>query len=297
MKKIILSLAIVSAALGFSSCEETWDKNPVLQGHEGIEQADFLNVPVLSETNIMLTTDNSTGYFHLTCSQPYYGFAAVTTYRVQCSLTPDFANYREINQDFYDCAEINPLNSDVAAALEYLSNVKTDEDLPLPYKTLYMRLYAYIAQDKDQTQYISNVVSFKGVSANYLAIWVADQPAGIYLRGSMVDGWGAADEFRFYTGAEENTWQTKQITLPAGTEFKVADADWGSINLGGPEPDGAVVPLNEAFTLTPGGGSKNLKIEEEFTGVAYLYLEKGAYSLILDNTGAAPNEPSDQPAE
>ncbi|MCH5234833.1 MAG: hypothetical protein J1E16_06030 [Muribaculaceae bacterium] len=280
MKNIFYALGIVSIALGLSSCEETWDKNPVLQGHEGIVKAEFLNEPVLGEQTIMLTSDNSTGTFHLTASQPYYGFAAVATYRVQCSLTEDFANYREINQDFYDCAEINPINGDVAAALEYLSNVKNDQDLPLPYQTLYMRLYTYIQQSQENTQYYSNVVSFKNVSANYLAIWVAGQPANLYLRGGMVDGWGAVPEFQFMTGEEENSWETNTITIPAGTEFKVADSEWAPINLGA--GDDNVVTPGEAYALQGGDNPGNLTIKVDFTGKAYLYLDKGNYTLILD---------------
>ena len=129
MKKISLMFAVAVAALGFSSCSETWDDNPVLNTHEGEEKADFLNQPQMSDQVIMLTTDNQDGTFHLTCSQPDFGYAAVATYRVQCSLTEDFAKFEEIQQDFYDCGEINPLNADVAAALEKLSGVQTSPSL------------------------------------------------------------------------------------------------------------------------------------------------------------------------
>ncbi len=86
-------MAVAAVALGFSSCKETWDENPVLQGHEGTLTADFLNVPTLKDQPVMITNDNKTGTFHLTCSQPYYGYAAVATYKVQVSLTEDFADF------------------------------------------------------------------------------------------------------------------------------------------------------------------------------------------------------------
>ena len=117
---------------------------PVLKTHEGVKTANFLNYPAMQDQTIMLTSDNEEGTFHLTCSQPDFGYAAFAAYRVQCSLTEDFQKYEEISRDFYNCAQINPLNKDVAAALEYLSNVKTEEDLPLPYQKLYMRLRAFI---------------------------------------------------------------------------------------------------------------------------------------------------------
>ena len=178
--------AVAVAALGFSSCSETWDDNPVIKTHEGVQQADFLNEPVMKDQVIMLTDQNREGVFHMTCSQPDFGYAAVGTYKVQISLTEDFKTYEEVSQDFYDCGAINVLNGDVASILEKLSGVKTEDDLPLPYQPVYMRLRAYVAQDEAQTTFISNVVKFKGVSADYLAIWVSDVPIDMYLRGARL---------------------------------------------------------------------------------------------------------------
>ncbi|MDE5814678.1 MAG: SusE domain-containing protein [Muribaculaceae bacterium] len=279
MKKIFLFCA-VAAALGFSSCSETWDDNPVLKTHSGEVKADFLNNPVMQDQVIMITNENKEGNFHLTCSQPDFGYAAVATYKVQCSLTEDFANYEEIAQSFYDCSEINPVNADVAAAIEYLSGVKSEDDLPLPYQKLYMRLKAYVAQSESNTVYISNPVAFKGVSADYLAIWVADVPSNMYLRGGMND-WGADDDYRFVTGTEKDTWViSKTVTLAAGTEFKVADATWGSINMGSGD-SGDIAP-GEKFALNSGENPGNLKLTEDFTGLVHLSLEAGVYYLTLD---------------
>ena len=279
MKKIFLFCA-VAAALGFSSCSETWDDNPVLKTHSGEVKADFLNNPVMQDQVIMITNDNKEGNFHLTCSQPDFGYAAVATYKVQCSLTEDFASYEEIAQSFYDCSQINPGNADVAAAVEYLSGVKSENDLPLPYQKLYMRLKAYVAQSESNTVYISNPVVFKGVSADYLAIWVSDVPSNMYLRGGMND-WGADDDYRFVTGTEKDTWViSKTVTLAAGTEFKVADATWGSINMGSGD-SGDIAP-GQKFALNSGENPGNLKITEDFTGLVHLSLEAGVYYLTLD---------------
>lgn len=278
--------AVAVAALGFSSCSETWDDNPVINTHEGEEKADFLNNPQMQDQVIMLTDDNKDGTFHLTCSQPDFGYAAVATYRVQCSLTADFSKFEEISQDFYDCSQINPLNADVAAALEKLAGVKTEADLPLPYQPLYMRLRAYVAQDEANTQFISNVVSFKGVSADYLAIWVSGVPINMYLRGGFPEAsdWGAIEQYQFVTGPEENTWVTQTITIAAGTEFKVADSSWGSCNWGGPEGSTSGINVDEPFTLNTGNNPGNLKMAEDFTGIAHVKLEKGVYTLIMAST-------------
>lgn len=285
MKKISLIFAVAVAALGFSSCTETWDDNPVMNTHEGEKTASFLNNPELQDQVIMLTDDNKDGTFHLTCSQPDYGYSAVVTYRVQCSLTEDFNKFEEIDADFYNCAEINPLNADVAAALEKLSGVQTDADLPLPYQKLYMRLRAFISRDEENTQYLSNVVSFKGVSANYLAIWVSGVPVNIYLRGGFPEAsdWGAIAQYQFVTGPEENTWVTGTIDIPAGTEFKVADDSWGALNAGAGTAGDVVTP-DVPLVIDNGDNPGNLHVDVAFHGYAHLSLVKGVYTLTLATT-------------
>lgn len=279
MKKIALMFAVAVAALGFSSCTESWDDNPVLKTHEGLEKADFLNAPVMQDQPVMITNDNKDGNFLLTCSQPDFGYAAQAFYRVQVSLKEDFAAYEEISQDFTNCANIAPVNSDIAAALEKLSGVKTEADLPLPYQKLYMRLRAFIPQSEENTQFISNVVCYNQVAANYLAIWIADIPVNIYLRGGMNE-WGAPEEYQFSTGTDDNTWVTPVIDIAAGTEFKVADSSWGPLNAGAGAAGNEVTP-NTPIVIDNGDNPGNLTCVEDFHGYAHLSLSKGLYTLTL----------------
>lgn len=103
-----------------------------------------------------------------------------------------------------------------------------------------------------------------------------DQAAGIYVRGSMND-WGAPEAFEFYTTKAANVWQTKVISIPADAEFKVADADWGAVNLGG---NGSDIQIAQKYAL---GSNGNISIKEAFTGIAVLiYMEDtGRYYLAL----------------
>lgn len=285
MKKILFSLFALTMALGFSSCQETWDNAPTLEGHEGIVEADFLNVPAMQNQYLMITQDNSDGTFQLTCSQPFYGYAAVATYKVQVSLKGTFEeegkDYIELNQDFYNCSNINPVNHQVAAAVEKLAGVESDEDLPLPWTKVYMRLYAYINQSPENTQYVSNVVWFNYISADYFAIWTPGEKANLYLRGGMND-WGSSADWQFVTSEVENQWVIPhEVTIEAGTEFKVADSEWGAVNLGAGDTN--TVKLNEAFQLTNAGSSGNLHITEDFTGKVIVTMEKGTYYLLLSN--------------
>lgn len=280
--------AFCAMAIGLSSCTETWDDSPVLKTHDGAQTATFLNEPQMKSASVMITQDNKTSNLNLTCSQPDFGYAAAAAYQVQMSLTPEFTDYQEIRQRFYNCAQINPLYSDVASALEYLSDVRSEADLPLPYQKVYVRLKAFVPQDPDNTTFISNVVSYDAISADYLAIWVSGVPVNIWLRGGM-NGWGGgpfvpgsttAAEWQFVTGPDQDTWVYNNVTIAAGEEFKIADDSWSSINLGGPGDDGPyTIEINKSVALTDNG--KNLVVAENFTGNITLTLSDGNYSVKL----------------
>lgn len=279
---------MAAVALGFCACDETWDDNPKLKTHEGVVTAEFLNAPLMQDMPLMITEANKNGSFKLTCSQPDFGYAAAAVYKVQVSLDENFATYEELSDEFVNCANIAPLNSNVAIVLEKLSNVKTEDDLPLPYQKLYMRLRAYVPQDEANTQYLSNVVYFNAVSADYLAIWVSGVPVNMYLRGGFptTPGWDAVEQYQFVTGPEENTWVTQTVTIPAGTEFKVADSSWGACNWGAFDGK-TTITIGEPFVLNTDpadGGPKNIKLTQDFTGIVHVSFVKGTYTLILAAT-------------
>lgn len=277
--------ALCAMALGFSSCSETWDDSPVLKTHDGVVTANFLNQPQMQSAPVMITTENNTANFNLTCSQPDFGYAAAAAYQVQMSLTEDFADYQEIKQRFYNCAQINPLYSDVAAAIEYLNGVRSEDDLPLEYKTYYVRLKAFIPESESNTTYLSNAVKYDAISADYLAIWVSDVPVNIYLRGNLlVNGvvdtsWNTFDQYQFVTGPDQDTWVCENVTLTEGTEFKVADSAWGSINLGADKTSD--IEVNAAPVALKNGDSGNLKAAADFTGTVVVSLVDGVYYIQL----------------
>lgn len=104
----------------------------------------------------------------------------------------------------------------------------------------------------------------------------ADQPAQIWIRGDM-NSWNQDDAYEFYTTKSANVWETKIITIQANNEFKVADADWSAVNLGS---NGTSIVPGQKYAL---GSDGNIKIEEEFTGIAVLTYIKdtGRYYLSL----------------
>ena len=289
MKKISFAAVAVTVALGFSACSETWDDNPVLNTHEGQLKADFLNVPQMQGGQVMITESNKTANFNLTCSQPDFGYAASAAYVVQLSLTEDFANYEEIRQRYYDCAQINPLYSDVASSLEKLSGVRSEADLPLPYQKVYVRLRAFIPQSEENTQYLSNVVWYDAISADYLAIWVAGVPVNLWVRGDM-NGWAGPDfddkattpaEWQFVTGEAEDSWTIKNVTIEPDQGFKIADNQWANVNLGSDGDENSVVTPGVSFALKNDGGSGNLKVTSTFHGDMTVTMQEGNYYLML----------------
>lgn len=101
---------------------------------------------------------------------------------------------------------------------------------------------------------------------------------GIFIRGGMND-WGTDAAWKF-TEVSETEWQLDNVTIEAGVQFKVADANWSAVNLGGPgEEDGVVVTIGEDFTLV--GNGKNLVLNENFTGNVTLTLSDDTYTLLL----------------
>lgn len=119
------------------------------------------------------------------------------------------------------------------------------------------------------------------------------QASGIYLRGSMNDWLNdqlgdnptnleELPKWEFYTTKSANVWETGKITITISSdtkcaEFKVADADWSAVNLGG---NGTSIVPAQKYAL---GTDGNIKIEEDFTGIAVLTYIKatGRYYLSL----------------
>ncbi|MCM1036757.1 MAG: hypothetical protein NC406_05460 [Bacteroides sp.] len=281
-KSTIFCAALALTAALTTGCKETWDDNPVLKTHEGTVTVDFLNIPAMQQMPITLTADNQDGTFCLTASQPDFGYAAAAAYQVQVSFTEDFADYYEIPQRFYDLSDINPLNKDVAEAIENLAGVRTDDDLPLAARRVYMRLHAFVPQHEEGTQYLSNAVYYESIAIakGNLVVWLVGEHSGIFMRGGMNE-WGSPAEWEFVSAADRNTYEIPgTVTIAKGTEFKVADSGWSSINMGAGAD--ATVNIGKPYTLNGGDNPGNLVMGADFTGRAHLRIDGESYILTLD---------------
>ncbi len=295
MKKIYIILAALLATATFS-CTETWDDNPTLKAPTN---NNFLNEPAMQDNEIVLA---NTEILNLTCSQPDFGYAAAADYVVEVSMSPDFVSVYKMDNDptkdapglialttvFHDCANINPAADEMATAMCRLMGVTLESSLKEVPTTVYVRLRAYVPQAEEETTIISNVVKFNKIVPFYNVV-VPDEPTIFWLRGSM-NGWGSADEqWNLLTTDEKNKWIARNISLPAGTQFKISTyPDWGSPNLGSTDDASSNLVPGTPLALKNDGGSGNLNLADTGniiltrTGGSGNDLKTGNYTILLE---------------
>lgn len=99
----------------------------------------------------------------------------------------------------------------------------------------------------------------------------AGTAAGIYVKGDM-NGWGNESAWEFKTTQYEGVFELANVTVDAGTGFKIADSDWSAINLG---QGSEAMALDVAFPLYSGGNSGNITLNEPFSGtIALVYISE-----------------------
>lgn len=111
----------------------------------------------------------------------------------------------------------------------------------------------------------------------------------IFLRGDM-NSWGAPAEWELkpLEGNEGVYTMTcgEGMLIAVGESFKIADADWNKINLGGGSD--TVVPLDADFQVFGGTDPANLTLAAEWNGVAYLDLRtEGEFYFWISNDKTA----------
>ena len=105
-------MAGVAAVFGLSSCDD--DKEPVYTPPTADTEF-ILNEPALANELITLTPESTV---ELTCSQPDYGFSAITIYSAEVSLDENFADFRTIaSSGKGTSARMSYKGSDIAVAL------------------------------------------------------------------------------------------------------------------------------------------------------------------------------------
>lgn len=186
MKKISVLFFTLVAMLTLGSCKQNTE--PRYQDATKFE----LNTPAMAQQYYQLTPE---GVIDLDWSQPDWGFPAVATYKVEMSLSQDFATpavadapaIYAIDQEFKGCSASVSMEK-VAVGLCVLNNIKKEEDyVDAPAGKVYFRVIGEIPQVENSTM-VSNVICLEQVKG-YCAI---QSPGKIYLVGAP-EGWKGPD--------------------------------------------------------------------------------------------------------
>jgi hypothetical protein len=174
MKRIYSILVLLLGVFIFASCDDDRGSNPVL-----VEPTAFvLNTPKYVSGVYDLKNTESV---QLTCTQPDYGFTAVTTYSVQVALNSGFSDYTTLATTYNTAAmEVNA--KEVAVALVGLLGVDKVEDYPNDLFPVFVRLEAALSNGSGKV--VSNVIELpKG--KGYFALEEMVLPTKMFVIGNV----------------------------------------------------------------------------------------------------------------
>ncbi len=179
MKKFsYILLGVLGLGFAVSSCQETKDDNPVFQTPTKFE----LNTPAFANEYYELTGD---GMLEITCSQPDYGFAAITQYAVEISFDEKFTDKQTVTPLYPTQARLLIPEEELAVAMCVLDGVTSPDnyDENDAVRTCYLRAVASI-KGVDGSEITSNTIKIGRVKY-YVAVKSA---AYIYVVGAFT-GW------------------------------------------------------------------------------------------------------------
>ncbi|MCD8297581.1 MAG: SusE domain-containing protein [Prevotella sp.] len=188
MKNIFKSLLLPALALVaiplMTSCENDDDSNPTIQYPTSF----VLNTPAYATSNIYDLSKTET--VTLTCSQPDYGYPAITIYEVQVAIDQSFATYTTLETS-YTTAKMDldgvELNNTIVNLYQQANGGADPSGVIFP---IYIRLQAHVS-GTDNTYCYSNTISLSKVAVSY----VATVPSTVYVAGSSIHGGTSAKTF------------------------------------------------------------------------------------------------------
>lgn len=264
--------------LGFSACDSD-DRDNVLV----MPAADSftLQTPDNASAEWYLEKGNS---FELTASQPDYGKVGPIQYSVQVAIDDQFEKVVSLNPADNSTNEMKLSETDLNVALNQLYGFDYETWEDLGFVPVYMRACASLSGNASTMLY-SNSVTYSQVAFYRPSPDTTGEPTGIYLRGGM-NGWGAEEAWEFVTTSDANITMLYNVTISAGTEFKVAAAEWSDFDFGGSKAEDApALEFGVEFPLEAQGA--NIKMPVDFTGNIQLIEKRGEYSLYLEVTDSS----------
>lgn len=233
MTKILKSaLLLICAVCFFTACSDDNDENPVVKSPTTFH----LNTPALAANGIYDLTHSKS--IELTCSQPDYGYPAVTRYTVGVATSADMSDARALFGS-YTTAKIEVDAAELASTLTelYLAKGMSEHQFPLT-APVYIRVKAVqtTADNKEieGTAITSNTIELSKV---YFAFSLppVTVPEKLYLVGSFNKwSWDNALEMIPVNGSPNIFWHLVYLDgegNSAGVKFN-SDKAWNDKEAG-----------------------------------------------------------------
>ena len=233
MTKILKSaLLLICAVCFFTACSDDNDENPVVKSPTTFH----LNTPALAANGIYDLTHSKS--IELTCSQPDYGYPAVTRYTVEVATSADMSDARALSGS-YTTAKIEVDAAELASTLTelYLAKGMSEHQFPLT-APVYIRVKAVqtTADNKEieGTAITSNTIELSKV---YFAFSLppVTVPEKLYLVGSFNKwSWDNALEMIPVNGSPNIFWHLVYLDgegNSAGVKFN-SDKAWNDKEAG-----------------------------------------------------------------
>ncbi len=183
MTKILKSaLLLICAVCFFTACSDDNDENPVVKSPTTFH----LNTPALAANGVYDLTHSKS--IELTCSQPDYGYPAVTRYTVEVATSADMSDARALSGS-YTTAKIEVDAAELASTLTelYLAKGMSEHQFPLT-APVYIRVKAVqtTADNKEieGTAITSNTIELSKVYFTF-SLPPVTAPEKLYLVGSF----------------------------------------------------------------------------------------------------------------
>ena len=221
MKKLSYILLLAVVAVGFVSCEEDRDSNPIW--NEAAAKTFVLNMPAVAVNNVLDLEGSDNVVF--TTSQPDYGFPVSTVYTTWVSL--DGAEYVALPTTSTSAVISIPAKEINEALLGLLGDGDVSEPMPVKVK-----LTAALFADPEMGKAESNVIELPKVK-----VYVPKVEVTLPTKMHIVGGFAASEGWSKFVALAPAYSQEGMfygvVYLAEGDEFKInPDAGWKGNDMG-----------------------------------------------------------------
>ena len=221
MKKLIYILLLAVVAVGFVSCEEDRDSNPIW--NEDAAKTFVLNMPAVAVNNVLDLEGSDNVVF--TTNQPDYGFPVSTVYTTWVSL--DGAEYVALPTTSTSAVISIPAKEINEALLGLLGDGDVSEPMPVKVK-----LTAALFADPEMGKAESNVIELPKVK-----VYVPKVEVTLPTKMHIVGGFAASEGWSKFVALAPAYSQEGMfygvVYLAEGDEFKInPDAGWKGNDMG-----------------------------------------------------------------